>query len=273
MIAKKLDPSTIRNSVNPLRAIYRHALATGQVGINPTIGLQLPAVDGTRDRIASPDEAAQLLDALPETERPLWATAFYGGLRRGELRALRARNIDIAVAIITVEHGWDDEVGEIDPKSRKGTRRAPIPSTLKKILAEHLARTGRRGEDLVFGRKPDEAFVPNTIRRHAEKAWASRFACGCSVADEGDAEPVIDKSGQRVCRMHRVRTLLPIGLHEARHTYVTLMHNAGVPLETIGDFAGHSSTYMADRYRHLLPGSEAEAARALDLYLERARSS
>jgi integrase len=63
--------------------------------------------------------------------------------------------------------------------------------------------------------------------------------------------------------------LEPIGLHEARHTYVSLMRDAGLSLERIGDYVGHSSKYMTDRYRHLLDGHEAEAARTLDDYLAR----
>ena len=59
----------------------------------------------------------------------------------------------------------------------------------------------------------------------------------------------------------------PIGLHECRHTYVTLMYEAGNPLEKIGDYVGHSGTYMTDRYRHLLPGGGREAAAKLDAYL------
>jgi hypothetical protein len=48
------------------------------------------------------------------------------------------------------------------------------------------------------------------------------------------------------------------------------MHDAGLSLERIGDYVGHSSTYMTDRYRHLLEGHEHEAARMLDEYLARA---
>lgn len=44
----------------------------------------------------------------------------------------------------------------------------------------------------------------------------------------------------------------PIALHEWRHTYVPLLHDAGFSLELISDFVGHSSTYIIDRYRHLL---------------------
>ena len=46
------------------------------------------------------------------------------------------------------------------------------------------------------------------------------------------------------------------------------MFDAGMSLERIGDYVGHSSTHMTDRYRHLLDGHEAEAASVLDKYLE-----
>jgi integrase len=80
-LAKGLDPSTVRNALMPLRAIYRRALARGEVAVNPTTGVELPAVRGCRDRIASPAEAAALIEALPEDDRALWATALYAGLR------------------------------------------------------------------------------------------------------------------------------------------------------------------------------------------------
>lgn len=94
LLAEGLDPSTIRNTIMPLRAIYRRAVARGEVTVNPTTGLELPAVRGRRDRIASPTEAAALIDALAERDRALWATALYAGLRRGELMALRWEDID-----------------------------------------------------------------------------------------------------------------------------------------------------------------------------------
>ena len=58
-------------------------MSRGEVDLNPTTGLELPAVRGKRDRIASPEEAARLIAALPASDRALWATAMYGGLRRG----------------------------------------------------------------------------------------------------------------------------------------------------------------------------------------------
>ena len=67
----------------PLRVIYRRAFARSEVAINPTIGLELPATRGRRQRIADPVEAAALIEALPAEERPLWALALYSGAAAG----------------------------------------------------------------------------------------------------------------------------------------------------------------------------------------------
>jgi site-specific recombinase XerC len=53
------DASTIWNALMPLRAIFRRAVARGDVAVNPASGLELPAVRGRRDRIASPEEGRE----------------------------------------------------------------------------------------------------------------------------------------------------------------------------------------------------------------------
>jgi integrase len=62
--------------------------------------------------------------------------------------------------------------------------------------------------------------------------------------------------------------LEPIGLHEARHTYASLMIAAGVNAKALATYMGHSSvTITYDRYGHIMPGNEEEAAALLDTYL------
>ena len=75
------------------------------------------------------------------------------------------------------------------------------------------------------------------------------------------------------CRSGQIGVLAPftIGLHECRHTFASLMIAAGVNAKALSSFMGHSSvTITLDRYGHLFPGSEAEAAGLLDEYLARA---
>jgi integrase len=66
-----------------------------------------------------------------------------------------------------------------------------------------------------------------------------------------------------------VALALGISRSAVRHSYVSLMHDAGFSLERIGDYVGHSSAYMTDAYRHLLEGHEAEAAELFENYLAR----
>ena len=59
-------------------------------------------------------------------------------------------------------------------------------------------------------------------------------------------------------------------MHECRHTFVSLMADAGISLEEIRPYVGHSSTYMTERYRHLVEGHEDKTRDRLDAYLARA---
>jgi integrase len=239
MVRGGLDASTIRNQMMPLRVIYRRALSRGDVAVNPTAGLSLPAVRGRRDRIASPAEAAQLLAAIPDDrDRALWATALYAGLRRGELQALRWEDVDLGTNVIHVERSWDDTAHlVIEPKSRSGRRTVPIASVLRTALLEHHLRAGRPDQGLVFGSRNGTPFDARRLGERAQKAW-------------GEA------------------SLDPIVLHEARHTFASLMIAAGVNAKALSTYMGHASiTITLDRYSHLMPGNEEEAAGLLDEYL------
>jgi integrase len=259
LVGKGLSGSKVRNVIVALRVVFRFAIERDDtLEQNPTAGLRLPSGAKPRERAASPAEAAELLAALPDDLRALYATAAYAGLRRGELRALRWSDVDLAGGVITVTRSWDDKAGAVEPKSEKGKRTVPIVAVLRDELVEHKARTGRDGSDFVFGPAPDRPFTPSHVRRLAARAWAAENARRAQKAEEQGAKP---------------RLLEPIGAHELRHTFVSLMFDAGLPLERIGDYVGHASTYMVDRYRHLLAGHEAEAARKFDEYLERANTA
>jgi integrase len=157
LLADGLDPSTICNHLMPLRVIFRRNLARGTVAINPTTGLELPSAEGRRERIAHPDEAERLLAALPYPDRAIWATALYAGLRSGELQALAWDCVDLASGIIRVERSYDPKSHVmVDPKSKAGRRRVPIPAILRDVLVEH--RMDSAGVGLVFGRTGERPF-------------------------------------------------------------------------------------------------------------------
>lgn len=253
LLAKNLNASTIRNALMPLRVIYGRSLADDEVSVDPVKGVRLPAVRGTRDRIASPDEAMSLLTALPDSDRALWACAFYGGLRRGELRGLRWEDVNLANGVICVERSWDDKADAVEPKSKAGKRKVPIAAVLRDYLDEHKLRCPW-SDGLVFGTSATQPFTPSAVRRRAHKAWNATNEQAC------EADPEAEQ-------------LEPIGLHEARHCFASMMIAAGVNAKALSSYMGHSSvTITYDRYGHLMPGNEEEAAALLDAYLERANT-
>jgi integrase len=228
LVSRGLNPSTVRNALLPLRAICRRALRQGDINANPTAGVEIPAVRGRRTRIVTPAEALQLVQSAPQIDRALWATAFYAGLRRGELQALTWGDVDLARGVISVERSWDQKQGLVDPKSAAGRRRVPIAAVLRDYLLGH--RLERQDGHRAFGRADGSPFNASTIAPCADRAWGE----------------------------HGLR---PETLHECRHTFATLMIAAGVNAKALQTFVGHSSiTVTLDRYGHLFPGSEQEAA-------------
>jgi integrase len=209
--------------------------------VNPTSGLHLPAIRGGRDRIADPQEALALLGALPVTERALWATALYAGLRRGELQALDWSAVDLATGLIHVRRSWDEQEGFVSPKSAAGGRKVPLAAVLRDYLVEHRMRQGR-SEGLVFGSTATRPFYPKTVTEKADKAWTK-------------------------AKLERIT------LHQARHTAASYMIAAGVNAKALSTYMGHANIAITiDKYGHLMPGNEDEAAGLLDAYLERANT-
>jgi len=139
--------------------------------------------------------------------------------------------------VIRVERSWDPKGGPIEPKSRAGRRRVPLVAAFRRELVAHRLRRGGGGEGPALG-QTEKPFAPGAATRRTRAAWSET-------------------------------ALEPIGLHECRHTYAAFMIAAGVNPKALSTYTGHSSiTITLDRYGHLLPGSEAEAAGMLAAYLE-----
>jgi len=116
-----------------------------------------------------------------------------------------------------------------------------------------LETTGRSGEDLLFGRTTEEAFYASTIDHRAKRAW--------KVANERAAE-------RRDAEEAGATSLRPITLHECRHTFASLLIDAGANPKATQQFMGHSKIQTTfDVYGHLLPGSHDEVRQRMDHYL------
>jgi len=144
-------------------------------------------------------------------------------------------DVDFGAGLIRVRRSWDRVAGHVEPKSRAGRRNVPIPQVLRSHVAAHRLRS--KVSTFVFSGDSGRPFDPPTVNRRADKAWAQA-------------------------------QVSPIRLHECRHTYAAYMIAAGINAKALSTYMGHASiTVTLDRYGHLLPGNEQQAAGLLDAYL------
>lgn len=242
--AAKLSASSIQNTIKPLSAMYRWAMRTNRANHNPTIGVLLPGGGRTRDRIATPDEAAQLLAELSDEDRVLWAIAFYGGLRRSEVLGLEWTGLDRNQRVIRVRKTYHIETKTVRPigKTKAARRTVPMPSLLATELARHELRCGSR-DGFVFG--GDTPGMPH---------W-SMFLL-------------------RAYRAWKKAKLTKLCFHEARHTYASwiiaaaIRSGESVDWKELAGLMGHSNVATTiDTYQKLMPDNVERAGRRLDTFL------
>lgn len=117
----------------------------------------------------------------------------------------------------------------------------PIAGVLRDLLVDHKLIAWSDG--YVFGSTARTPFTHSAVMRRARLRW-------------------------------KKAELAELGLHEARHTFASMMIAAGVNPKALSTYMGHSSIQITlDRYGHLMPGNEDEAAALLDAYLVRADSA
>ena len=224
--------------------------ATASSPINPTLDLALPTAGQPRPGRDAASRRPSSSSRSRTLERALWATAFYAGLRRGELRALRVGDVDL------------------DAAHDRGRAR--------------LGRQGGRDRAEVAGGHPDACSSLDALRPHLEPLVdgrdAGRRSCSAAAPDsrssrarraEGRAGVDALERGEPTSRERAWTAALVAGSRCTRRgTRSRRGWTTPGCRETRADrYMGHSSGTVAGRYRHLLPGQLAEDRERLDAYL------
>lgn len=235
---KGLAPKTVRNVVATLSALFNFARAPQRrwAATNPCEGVELPAPpERTEIRFLTLDEVDALVaNARPGTyhaiDRALYVTGAMTGLRKGELIALRWRDVDWPAGRIRVRQNYvRGEYGT--PKSKRSSRSVPMADEVGGEL-ERLFKQSRwqNDGDLVFAHpETGEPLIGPTVTR--------RFRAALRAAAL-DASHVF---------------------HDFRHTFGTRMAAAGVPMRTLQEWMGHRDLATTQIYADYSPcGREAE---------------
>ena len=208
-----------------------------------------PPRSGTKELHAPEIQDVQLLlEASQSTEYyEAIYTAFHTGLRRGELLALRWRDVDLDMATLSVNRNvYRAKGGQSiyqEPKTAKGRRLValtPSSALVLRALWEHQEMDGLlqgypvNGESQVFRYRDGSPILPVGFT-HAFKRIARRAG------------------------------LDGYHLHSARHAHATLMLRQGVHPKIMQERLGHAKVGTTlDIYSHVTPGLQEAAALRFD---------
>lgn len=169
------------------------------------------------------EQVARAADDARDAE--LIRVAAYTGLRRGELMALRWRDVDFLGHKLFVRRALSGSVEASSPKSRR-VREVPLPDQAAAALDRLSKRSEFTGPDeYVFTNRLGRRLDPTALRRRFERA---RDAAG----------------------------LPPLRFHDLRHTYGSLLVAGGVDLVSVKMAMGRSRITTTERYLHARPATE-----------------
>jgi integrase len=174
--------------------------------------------------VFSPEEVMALARAASsEQDAAIFLAAAFTGLRRGELLALRWRDVDFTASTVRVRASFAG--GQLTtPKSGKA-RSVPLAPEVAHALARLTDRENRNGDDdLVFAALAGGYLDGSALRR--------RY--GTALARAG---------------------LRPVRFHDLRHTFGTRMI-AVADIRRVQEWMGHAHVQTTMRYLHYAPGAE-----------------
>ena len=219
-----------------MHGVFRRAQHVWGLPLNPVAAVERHPQRSSGDiQVFSPEEVWALVRAASsEQDGAIYLTAAFTGLRRGELLALRWRDVDFAGSVIRVRGSYG--AGRVTtPKSGK-VRSVPMAPAVATALARLGERDQWTGDDnLVFVGELGSYLDGSALRR--------RYASALQHAG-----------------------LRPLRFHDLRHTFGTRMI-AKADIRRVQEWMGHADIQTTMRYLHYAPreGDAALVAEAFEL--------
>lgn len=243
-----LAPSTLGVVFAWLTRVMGDAVRERLIVSNPCTGVELPTVERREVEPLPLDAVDALVDAMPDHVAATVLVAAWSGLRQGEVLGLRQHRLNLL--------GHRDERGRVQPpslyvaeqlqtlhgppvlvppKTKRSVRRVPIPSVLVEALAAHLAAFPANEDGFIFTNTAGRPLRRNSFG----ETWARS----------------VERAG------------LPKGtrFHDLRHSYASLLIEAGESVTVVSKRLGHASANETlSTYSHLWPDSDERTVSVLD---------
>jgi integrase len=244
-----LSPRTRRHIHRILNTALARAVEQQVLARNPAEAFRkrLPKVERREMTALSAVQSASLLAAIKHT-RVYWPVllALSTGMRRGEVFALRWRNVDLERGSLRVMESLEQTKDGIRFKSPKSGRTRVV--TLPEFATEELCRLKRlQAEELLM----------LGIRQTGETLV-------CARADGLPLQPQ-SLTHQFTRLVGRIRDIPRVRFHDLRHSHATQLLQAGVHPKVAQERLGHASiTTTLDLYSHVTESMQGDAAVRLD---------
>lgn len=241
-----LSPRTVGHMHRVLKQALSQALRWKELTHNPADAVDPPKIEWRPMKAYDIEQTAAALDLFKGG--PLYVPMLLSalcGLRRGEVCALRWRNVDLVGASISIVESIEQTKAGLrfkSPKSGKG-RTVALPASVVDELRAHRARRAQdllklgvrlTDDDLVLGHADGSMMTPIYV----SQIWARQIA----------------KS-----KLPRIR------FHDLRHTHATHLLANGVHPKVASERLGHSRVGITlDLYSHVMPGMQEDAAAMVD---------
>ena len=219
-------PSTVHRHYRTLNRLCSTAVRRGHLATNPVLAVDPPKVPKTEVHFLTAAEVEALADAIDPRYRAWVLVASFGGLRWGEMQALRPEHVHGNEIVVLEQLS-----GEL--KTDGSRRRVVLPASVGAELAEHMATYPGQ---YVFTRPNGEPLGHASFNNHRFKKALAKAGLSMSTR-----------------------------MHDLRHTAIALWIQAGAHPKLVADMAGHSSIVVTmDRYGHLFPAMHGDVAAKVD---------
>jgi integrase len=224
-----------------------HAAQWGILQSNPVSLVSPPRADLAEVEILDANQVRAVLRALKgKTLYPIVVTALATGMRRGELLALRWRDVDLDRGILRVEQSLEQTKAGLRfkaPKTKCGRRTISLPPSLVATLRAQWKAQQEQRLALGLGKAPEDGLVFATFdgRPRSPNALTKKWSVAAKALG------------------------LRTSFHALRHSHASHLIAANMDVLAISRRLGHSTpTITLSVYGHLFANSDARAAEAIE---------
>jgi integrase len=247
------SPRTRRHIHRILKSALARAVEQQAIARNPADALKrLPKVEAKPIATLTVEQSTRLLQAIKHTTT-YWPVllALATGMRRGEILALRWKNVDLPEGpsglVRVVESLEQTRKGGLRFKPTKTEKARAI--TLPKFAAEELRR---------WKREQAEALLALGVRQKPDTLVCAR--------QDGEPKQPGSLTHEFTYLVGRVGRDVPrVRFHDLRHSHATQLLASGVHPKIVQERLGHSTiTVTMDLYSHVSETMQSDAAHKLD---------